>query len=440
MYETLTPGGKANEPAMMGLRSSGRQMARAALAYVDITTGEFAVTEFSGSDIYTALRAEITRLHPAEILHPEGLIFSDGLPGHFTAWPAWRFEHSRCQQELLHHFDVSSLDGFGLRGYPLGICVAVVILQYLVETQPSSLSLLTGLNTYSLADFMILDAATRRNLELTESIRGGTVRGSLLGVLDHTVTPMGRRLIRQWVSKPLLDVSRICRRQDGVAFFFGDGMLRAQARAALKPLGDLERLTNRVVGATAQPRDLVALRTTLQRLPGLRDALPREESAISYIMNDFELCTEEFDLLHEALAEDPPATMQNVGVIHPGYSAELDGVVERSRHAREWIANLEAAERQRTGIKTLKVGYNKVFGYYIEITRANASLAPAEYIRKQTLVNAERYITPEMKEYEALVLNAEERIREIENRLFRELCVRLAGAAPRLLTTSRALA
>jgi DNA mismatch repair protein MutS len=287
---------------------------------------------------------------------------------------------------------------------------------------------------------MILDAATRRNLELAESIRGGSVRGSLLGVLDRTVTPMGKRLIRQWVSKPLLDIIQICRRQDGVALFFGEGMQRAQLRASLKPLGDLERLTNRVVGGTAQPRDLVAMRHTLQRLPGLQASLPRDESAVSYVMKGFNLCTEELDLLRAAIADDPPATLQNVGVIRPGYSAELDGVVERSRHAREWIANLEAVERERTGIKSLKVGYNKVFGYYIEITRSNAGLAPAEYIRKQTLVNAERYITPEMKEYEALVLNAEERIREIENRLFRETCDRLGGSANRLIATARALA
>ena len=191
-------------------------------------------------------------------------------------------------------------------------------------------------------------------------------------------------------------------------------------------MSDLERLTNRVVSGTSQPRDLVAMRNTLAQLPRVRALVDQGAETLDPLLQDFHLCTDELQLLENALDDDPPATLQNVGVIRPGFSSELDGVVERSRHAREWIANLEAVERNRTGIKSLKVGYNKVFGYYIEITRANAELAPAEYIRKQTLVNAERYITPEMKEYEALVLNAEERIREIEARLFREVCTRLA--------------
>jgi DNA mismatch repair protein MutS len=251
---------------------------------------------------------------------------------------------------------------------------------------------------------------------------------------------MGRRLIRQWVSKPLLDVERIRQRQRGVALFFDDGLLRVEARAALKPLGDLERLTTRVVGGTAQPRDLVSIRETLRRLPTLQTLLPQEHTSLESVMRDFSLCDQEMRLLEAALADEPPATLQNVGVIRPGYSAELDGILERTRHAREWIANLEAGERQRTGIKSLKVGYNKVFGYYIEVTRANTDMVPEEYIRKQTLVNAERYITPELKEYETLVLNAEEHIHEVEARLFRELCLQLAGLAPRLIATARALA
>jgi DNA mismatch repair protein MutS len=266
------------------------------------------------------------------------------------------------------------------------------------------------------------------------------VQGSLLGVLDHTVTPMGRRLLQQWVSKPLLDVERIHRRLEAVGVFHRDGLLRAEVRAGLKPLNDLERLTTRVIGASSQPRDLAAIRATLRRLPHLLELLPQEQASLAEFLQGLQPCTAELDLLTAALTDEPPATLQNLGIIRPGYSAELDGVMERSRHAREWIANLEAVERERTGIKSLKVGFNKVFGYFIEITRTNADLAPADYIRKQTLVNAERYITPEMKEYEALVLNAEERIREIELRLFRELCQRLSASANRLLASARALA
>jgi len=426
---------------------SGNQ---AGAAYVDISTGEFAVTELNSDDIQSVVRAELTRLHPAEILFPEDMQLTNGLTGHLTAWPAYRFEFSRCQETLLAHFGVASLDGFGLRGMTLAIRVAGVILQYLKETQPAAIRLLTHLNTYSTSEFMTLDASTRRNLELTETIRDGSVEGSLLGELDQCVTPMGKRLMRQWVSKPLLEVAQIHKRQQGVLLLVRDGMLRAELRAALKPLSDLERLTTRLVSGTAQPRDLVGMRATLQRLPGiillfsnLETSQPNPESpdsAINFAMKDFDACIDELQLLESAIADDPPSILQNIGVIRPGYSTELDGVIERSRHAREWIANLEHVERERTGIKTLKVGYNKVFGYYLEISKANANLAPAEYIRKQTLVNAERFITPEMKEYEALVLNAEETIHEIEARLFKQLCEQLSSSSKKLLATARALA
>ena len=428
------------------------QANQAGVAYVDISTGEFAVTELNSDDIHLALRAELTRLHPAEILYPDSMALPDGISSHLTAWQPWRFDFSRCNDALLTHFKVASLDGFGLRGMPLAVQAAGSILQYLMETQAASLKLLTSLNTYSTTEFMTLDASTRRNLELTETIRDGSVQGSLLGELDHAITPMGKRLIRQWVSKPLLDVELIHTRQQGVLFLFNHGMLRAELRAALKPLSDLERLTTRLVSGSAQPRDLVGMRSTLQRLPGIKQLFIDQqadrskaeqnlvENAIISALNEFNVCDEELNLLEAALADDPPATLQNTGVIKSGFSAELDGVIERSRHAREWIANLETVERERTGIKTLKVGYNKIFGYYLEVTRANAELVPAEYIRKQTLVNAERYITPEMKEYEALVLNAEESIHDIETRIFRQVCDQLGLSSKRLLITAHSIA
>lgn len=449
VVRVITPGtvvepgllpGDANNYLVCVVPQEDPVKAKAGVAYVDITTGEFATTELRGSDILTTLRAELIRLDPAEVLHPENLSFANDFPGHQTPWPGWRFEPGRCEEELLHHFEVASLDGFGLRGMSLGVCAAGAILQYLSETQPVALKLLTGLRTYSLNEFMTLDAATRRNLELTETLRGETGRGALLYELNYTVTPMGKRLIRQWVSVPLLDVGQIRQRQDEVDLFFQDGLLRAEVLVLLKPLADMERLTNRVVSGTALPRDLVSLRDTLKRLPSLRASLPDGESPLTSILRDFHLCSEELSLLENGLADEPPATLQNIGVIRPGYSTELDGVLERSRHAREWIANLETVERKRTGIKSLKVGYNKVFGYYLEVTKANVDMVPDEYIRKQTLVNAERYITPELKEYETLVLNAEERIREIETRLFRDLCVHLAVGSSRLLGSARVLA
>ena len=395
---------------------------KAAVAYADITTGEFAVTELDFAD-GAPLRAELTRLRPAEIIHPDNLTLPVGTPGHTTPLPAWRFEPGRCAESLLQHFGASTLEGFGLKNTPLAVRAAGGILHYLKETEPASLNLLTGLRHYSLNEFMTLDAATRRNLELTETLRG-ELKGSLLGTLDHTVTPMGKRLLRQWVSQPLLDLPKIQVRQDGVAYFFSSGMQRAELRAALKPLGDLERLTNRILSGHAQPRDLVALRETLRRLPGVRASFPTAASLspVQATLAHLSPCVEELSLLDAAIADDPPATLQNTGIVRAGFSAELDGVISASAHAREWINNLEGIERERTGIKTLKVGYNKVFGYYIEISAGQAANAPANYIRKQTLVNAE------------------ERIREIEQRLFKEICASLSKSIQKLLGSARALA
>jgi DNA mismatch repair protein MutS len=441
---SLLPGDANNYLAAVVLEGSsgdsipGQAGSRAAVAYADISTGEFAVTELDYAD-GSPLRAELTRLRPAEILHPDNLTLPNGIGGHTSPVPAWRFEPGRSTESLLKHFNTSTLEGFGLRNAPLAIRAAGAILQYLKETEPASLALLTSLRYYSLNEFMTLDTATRRNLELTETLRG-EIKGSLLGVLDDTVTPMGKRLLRQWVSQPLLDLARIHERQNGVAFFFSSGMLRAELRAALKPLADLERLTNRILSGHAQPRDLVALRETLKRLPSILAVLPPEAAPIQATLGPLSPCAGALSLLEAAIADDPPATTQNTGMIRPGYAAELDGVIAASAHARDWINNLEAIERERTGIKTLKVGYNKVFGYYIEISAGQAANAPQEYLRKQTLVNAERYITPEMKEYETLVLNAEERIREIELRLFKETCATLAQSTRELLGTARALA
>ena len=420
----------------------------AGISYVDITTGEFAVTEIdmisnllsdSSEQAWAPIRAEITRLKPVEIIHPDNLIIPADIHCHLTSWPAWRFEPGKTKEALLSHFGVSTLDGFGLKNLPVAIRAAGGIIQYLMETEGAALPLLMGLRVYSLGEFMTLDAATRRNLELIETLRGD-IKGSLLGVLDLTVTPMGKRLIGQWVSQPLLDMSRINSRLDGVEYFYSSSLLRAEVRSALKPLSDLERVVNRILSGHALPRDLVTLQETLLSLPAIIHLFTTENAPSSLPLISLIPCTEEYLLIHSAIADDPPATLQNIGIIRPGYSAELDGVVEASRHAREWINNLEAIERKRTGIKTLKVGYNKVFGYFIEISQGQAANAPSEYIRKQTLVNAERYITPEMKEYETLVLNAEEHIREIEVRLFREVCSTLSKSAIKLLDVARSLA
>ncbi len=411
------------------------------LAYADITTGEFSAVEITSQDPLNSLRHELMRLNPAELLHPESLELIEIWDGHTTQWQDWRFDQDRCSETLMAHFGTATLDGFGLTQKSLATRAAGVIIEYLKETQKAALSLLTGLYTYTLDDFMTLDSATRRNLELTETIRTGDVRGSLLGTIDATVTPMGRRLLRQWMGKPLLDIERIRTRQDQVEAQFSDGLWRAEIREALSDLGDLERLTNRTVAGVAGPKDLVALRELLRALPNLSSLLGRNENpAMEILCQHLDPCEDVLTLIESALEDEPPATLSQAGVIRPGYSEQLDTVVEASRHARDWIADLEEVERERTGITNLKVGYNKVFGYYIEVTKSKTNLVPEEYIRKQTLTQAERYITPEMKEYESIVLTAEERIREIESELFRGLCLEISNHADRLLITARTIA
>src|ERR687891_1822576 len=274
----VTPG-TVTEPALLPEDANNYLAAvtldekTASISYADITTGEFAVTELP----IEALRAELTRLHPAEILYPDNQVLNDGIQGHKTSFPAWRFEPGKCEETLLSHFKASTLQGFGIKGRGLSMRAAGAIIQYLKDTQPHALALLTSLHSYSINEFMTLDAATRRNLELDETLRGER-KGSLLGTLDQTVTPMGKRLIHQWVSPPLLNVERIKRRQNGVQYFFDDGMKRAELRAALKPLADLERLVNRVLAGYAQPRDLVAMRDTLSRLPNVIDSIGEGQS------------------------------------------------------------------------------------------------------------------------------------------------------------------
>jgi DNA mismatch repair protein MutS len=433
---------------------------RAGLAYAEITTGEFATTEFIGDDAVVALEQELSRLAPRECLLPETPDWKEGggssglaalrrilrsdegrlssLAIHWTPWPAWRFELGNARQTLLENLNVSTLAAFGCEGKPLATRAAGAVLAYLKETRRGALAQITGLSTYSTGHFMTLDPATRRNLELAENISGQR-RGSLLGVIDATQTPMGARLLHTWLNQPLLDLTALEERLDLVQGFVDDGLTRATIRDAFKAVPDLERLTNRVLGASATPRDLVGIRKALQSVPAIQEALP---GLPVYEAPELQLdpCTATAALIASALTDDPPAQLSKGDVIRPGYSAELDGILTASRDAKRWVANLEKGERKRTGIKNLKVGYNKVFGYYLEVTKANVDAVPDEYIRKQTLVNAERYITPELKEYESLILNAEERIAEVEARLFHQLCDQVAARAPALLKTARALA
>lgn len=408
---------------------------RAGLAYADITTGEFATTQLHGR---RALIEELARLNPAELLAPDSEHTLYGHTRHVSHLPDWRFEEGNARQTLLRHFGVASLDTFGCEQKSLAARAAGAVLYYLQETQRGALGQIRRLATYSTEGYMALDAATRRNLELTESL-GGERKGSLIAVLGRTVTAMGSRLLRQRVSRPLLDATALNQRLDQVQLFFDNALLRADVRTTLKGLPDLERLANRILGGKATPRDVENVKAALRAVPVLEKQLSiiNKQSAPNYRLDP---CPEVVDLIERAVVDDAPSNLNKMGVIRPGFSAELDGVMNSSANAREWVAALEPRERERTGIPSLKVGFNKVFGYYIEVTHANTSLAPDDYIRKQTLTNAERYITPELKEYETLILNAEERILQIERRVFTEVCQQAAAYAPRLLQTAQAIA
>ncbi|MCJ7625001.1 MAG: DNA mismatch repair protein MutS [Anaerolineaceae bacterium] len=428
--------GKANNY----LACFNKHNSKGGIAFIDITTGEFFAVEFESDDPDSIIRDELLRLDPAEILHSEDTEMPRGCPGHISRWPSWRFETRHCKETLLRQFNVATLDGFGLRDQHIAVQAAGAIIQYIEETQPSSLKLIKGLTTYRLDDFMTLDAATRRNLELTETLRHKKREGSLLNVLDQTITPMGQRMILQWVSKPILDIKEINQRQEGISFLNENGLLRTELRTILKTINDLERLINRVISGHAIPRDLQSIRSTLSDLPAIIDLFPEPPASLAPIIENIHPCAEELSLLNDAICIDAPATLQKIGVINPSYSIELENVIESSRFAQEWISNLENIERNRSGIKNLKVGYNKVFGYYIEVTRLNSDKVPSDYIRKQTLVNAERFITPEMKEYEALVLNAEEQIHEIEARIFHKVCEKLANSGSKIQDVARNIA
>ncbi len=444
----MTPGTVTEESMLDRARPSYLAAAcsmgeRFGLAYCDITTGEFCATHL---DDAASLERELARIQPRELLLAEsemerwheGLIA--GVPR--TPLPAWRFEPGNARQVLLDTFRVSTLQGFDLEDKPAALSAAGAIVSYLRETQPAALAQLTHLQVYSSASFMALDVNAQRSLELLEPIRRSERKGgpppTLLGVLDQTLTPMGARTLRIWITQPLLDLAAIEARLDRVEALHRDALLRAQVRDQLKHLPDLERLASRVVSGIATPRDLLNVKLACERYLALVEHVPEPVAALfemraSPAPTALQSVTQ---LIVQAIHDAP----EDEGVIRPGFSAELDELRLATQDAKTWIANLERAERERTGIRSLKVGYNKVFGYYIEVTHANRDMVPADYIRKQTLTNAERYITPQLKEYETLILNASERIAEVERRLLTEVMQAVASHARELYAAAHRIA
>jgi DNA mismatch repair protein MutS len=481
------------------------------IAYVDITTGEFAVTQFQTPEPELALQQEMARVAPAEVIvesrnthlgsrkrrwlaavmnektvtkvgsngnpnadvdeaianahetytisknkadladdededdHAPLVKALTGIAGHVTPYDSRYFSEDDARHRLLTHFDVASLEGFGCSHLPLAIRAAGAVLAYVQETQKGILRQLTALETYYTNAYMTLDPHTRRNLELFESGRTASIKGSLLWVLDKTRSPMGGRLMRRWIGQPLLDIPALQHRQHIIGELLGDTLTQARLAESLKKAGDIERLANRVRQRIASPRDLVALAVGLRAAAEARASLPADAAermpALSRLVQQLADNENSIRLIESAIVDEPPLNTSEGGVIRPGYSEELDKIKDASKNGQQWIADMEQRERKRTGINNLKVGYTKIFGYFIEITNANKDRVPPEYIRKQTLTGAERFITPDLKEHETLVLNAQERVNKLESELFAQLRAEIAiHAAERILDTARALA
>ena len=407
---------------------------QAGIAYADITTSEFQTTQLP----IERMQSELERLRPSEILAPKGAEVQGGAAP-VTPVDVQYFELEATRHLLREHFGVTSLEGYGCAGLPLAIRSAGAIVHYLGETQKPALKQLTSLSTYSTESFMTLDPQTRRNLELFQTFRQDK-EGSLLSVIDLTRTPMGARLLRRWVGQPLLGVAQLNRRLDAVTWFHADTRRRTKVITILSKIADLERLINRVRSGIATPREIVALRRSLEASSELRDAIQKEQSSgIDWLFQGIDPCRETIDLISKAIADEPPQNLGD-GVIKAGFSTELDSIRVAAKDAKSYIANLERVERERTGIKSLKVGYNRVFGYYIEISNSNLPQVPGDYIRKQTLANAERYYTPQLKEYESLILNAQERLAELEGTIYRQVLGQVGLAAERILETASAVA
>jgi len=406
----------------------------AGIAYVDITTSEFATTQLHVERV----TPELERLEPREVLLPEDANHCAQLPFTITRLDDYWFDLEIARETLLQQFAVASLDGYGCAGLPLAVRAAGALVHYVKDTQKETIPRLSKLATYSTDSFMTLDGQTIRNLELFQGGRWGEASHSILSIIDLTKTAMGGRLLRNWLGHPLLDVSTLNRRQEAVSRFHGNSLARQKIIALLGDVADLERLVNRVMSNRVMPRELLGFRSGLEKVPELKAAMAGK-GAIDWLSDELKPCPDVVDLIARAIAERA-GDLEQGGVIKKGFSSELDEIRHNSGQAKQYLAGLEQREREHTGIKSLKVGYNRVFGYYIEVSRANLSLVPSDYIRKQTLAEAERFFTPELKEYESLILNAQEKIADLESAIFRQLCEQIGAMGEQILATAGAIA
>lgn len=416
------------------------------ISSADITTGDYYVTEV---DSERKLLDEVNKYQPTEIICNEAFYISgidiDDMKNRMGiviySLDAWYFSDETAQMTLRDHFKVRDLEGLGLADYDSGVVAAGALLKYLYETQKTTLSNLVAIHPYTTGKFMIIDSSTRRNLELVETLREKQKRGSLLWVLDKTRTAMGARTLRSFVEQPLIERTEIEERYDAIDEFNTNAITREEIREYLNPVYDLERLITRVTYQTANPRDLIAFRNSIHMLPPIKTLMSDFQSPLlKRLYEQLDTLDELYELIERSITEEPPLTLHDGGILKEGYNEEVDRLRKAKTDGKSWLADLEAKEREKTGIKNLKIKYNKVFGYYLEVTNSFKDMVPDYFTRKQTLANAERFITPELKELEDVILGAEDKLIVLEYELFREVRQKVADEVVRIQKTAKAVA
>lgn len=416
------------------------------ISVADVTTGDYYLTEV---DDLRKLLDEINKYMPSEIICNDAFIVSgmdiDDLRSRLkiAVYPleAHYFDDDACKKCLMRHFHVHVLTGLGIEDFPVGVAAAGALLQYLYDTQKNSLSHFTHLYPYLTSKYMLLDSSTRRNLELTETLREKQKRGSLLWVLDKTKTAMGARTLRSYIEQPLINLTDILMRQDAVETLCTDSVARDEIREYLNPVYDLERLLGKVSYKTANPRDLIAFRNSLEMLPHIKTVLQDLDCGLlQKIEQDIDGLSDIFSLIDRAIIDDPPIQVREGGMIRDGFDPDVDNLRQAKTQGKNWLAALEEEDRERTGIKNLRIKFNKVFGYYLEVTNSYLNMVPEDYIRKQTLANAERYTTPRLKELEDTILNAEDKLYSLEYDIFCKIRDTIAGEIERIQRTAKAIA
>ena len=447
----VTPGTNLNTQSMDETRNNYLMsiayfQGKIGISIADVTTGDYYLTEVEDNK---KLLDEIMKYHPSEIICNDAFTVSgmdladlkDRLNIAIYSLEPFYYDEDRCRKSLLKHFHVTSLQGMGIEDFPSGLIAAGALMQYLTNTQKIPLSHFTHLYPYLTSRYMLLDSSTRRNLELTETLREKQKRGSLLGVLDKTKTAMGARTLRQYIEQPLIDKSEIEKRLDGISELSEKAMLRDEIREYLNPIYDLERLLGKVSYKTANPRDLLAFAGSLKMLPSIKVLLNDFSSDIlKEIQEETDDLTDVCTLIERAICEEPPLAIKEGGIIRDGFDENIDRLRHAKNDGKTWLARLEEEDRERTGIKNLKVKYNKVFGYYFEVTNSFKNMVPEDYIRKQTLTNAERYTNAKLKELEDTILNAEDKLYGLEYDLFCQIRDSIAGEIDRIQRTAKAIA